>query len=284
MKYILKTTYPCLIKTQNESCELDSSDTLEVEDEPFLMVYPQNVDQIPFQVNILKESRFYSVFNREEKTIVVLEEPQTMTVTRKERLTVLGRSCQVSVGGQKLEFETDTHKFTLSHKNEAFKVQKIKNFACAIFEKEIYALNMQNNKLVYFSGEEISLKDNEISLSKKFCDSLQRQKEAKYKLNSDVEIESENFSYSSNKNMAGLVPFRLLESIKAKDYAYALESLSPNLKESVDSEILKKFFGNMKHFLPICANQFITISDDKKNFVTFSLNGDKIDDISIDEL
>ncbi len=284
MKYIIKTTYPCLIKTQNQFCELDTSDTLEVEDEQILMVYPQNAQQIPFQVNILRESQFYSVLNREGKMIVLLEGPQKVSVSRKENLTISGKNCVITVGANKLEFETDTHKFTLPHKNDVFKAQKIKNFACVIFENEIYALDIQKNKLVFFSGDEISLKDNEITLTKKFYDSLQRQKEAKYKLEDDVLVESENFSYASEKNVAELVPFRLLESIKAKDYAYALDSLSPKLKESVDSEVLKKFFGNLKQFLPLDKNQFITISDNKKNFVTFSLLGNKIADISIDEL
>ncbi|MGN1201499.1 MAG: hypothetical protein ACI4R8_04525 [Candidatus Caccovivens sp.] len=284
MKYILKTTYPCLIKTENEFCELDNLETIEVEDEKFLFVYPQNHEQTPFKIDFSKESEFYSILHRENQTFVILEKPSPLSITQKEKLTISGKTCQISIDEKKLEFETDTHKFSFPHKREKFKAQKIKNFACAIFEHEIYALNMQTNKLVYFSGDEISLKDNEIVLTKKFCDSLQRQKEAKYKLDNEVQVESENFLYSNYKDVADLVPFRLLESVKAKDYAFAMDCLSQNLKDSVDSEMLKKFFGNLKHFLPLCSNQFITIADNKKNFVTFSLSGDKIDDISIDEL
>ena len=50
MKKILKTSYPCLIKTDTDSCELEENDVLEIENEQFLFVYPQN-GSIPFYID-----------------------------------------------------------------------------------------------------------------------------------------------------------------------------------------------------------------------------------------
>ena len=74
MKIILKTSYPCLIKSQTQNCELNENDNLMIENESELMVYPLNNHQIPFiiNLNILKENEFYSVFSHNEKTIILL--------------------------------------------------------------------------------------------------------------------------------------------------------------------------------------------------------------------
>ncbi len=283
MKYTLKTTYPCLVKTQNDFCQLEKNDNLEIEDEHIVFVYPQ-ANQLPFQIDFSCENEFYSIINHENQTFVILEPPKKVNISKKEKMTISGKTCNICVNESSLEFETETHKFSIPHKNQPFKTQKIKSFACVIFDNEIFALNMQNNKLFSFSGEEISLKDDEITLTKKFCDSLSRQKQAKYKLGDDVTVENESFSHNLRKNIEGLLPFQLLESVKAKDYAYALDCLADNLKNNIDTATLQSFFGNLKEFLPLTKNQFITISDHKKNFVTFSVSSGKIDDISIDEL
>ena len=87
-----------------------------------------------------------------------------------------------------------------------------------------------------------------------------------------------------NFNETKLVPFRLLESIKAKDYESALDFLSEKLKGEIDSDQIKDFFGELSNFLPVNANEFITISNFNKNYVKFVLVNDKIDDILIDNL
>lgn len=81
-----------------------------------------------------------------------------------------------------------------------------------------------------------------------------------------------------------LIPFKLLESIKAKDYACAMNFLSEKLKSELDTNQIKDFFGEVTNFLPINTNEFITVSNFNKNYVKFVLSGDKIDDILIDNL
>ena len=55
MKYILKTTYPCIVKTATSSVELDVNDSLEIEDERNVFIYPQNCYQIPFCINLIQK-------------------------------------------------------------------------------------------------------------------------------------------------------------------------------------------------------------------------------------
>ena len=75
----------------------------------------------------------------------------------------------------------------------------------------------------------------------------------------------------------------LAQSVKARDYACAVSFLTKSLQEKVGTAQLQDFFGNFSTFLPISTTQFITMAGKKKNFVTFSLSGDLIDEISIDE-
>lgn len=81
-----------------------------------------------------------------------------------------------------------------------------------------------------------------------------------------------------------LIPFKLLESIKAKDYACAMDFLSEKLRSELDTNQMKEFFGEVTNFLPVNTNEFITISNFNKNYVKFVLSDDKVDDILIDNL
>ena len=49
-KYLIKSSYPCLIKTKTDYAEIDANDILEVEDEEYIFVYPaDNIDAILYQ-------------------------------------------------------------------------------------------------------------------------------------------------------------------------------------------------------------------------------------------
>jgi len=288
MKIILKTSYPCLIKSQTQNCELNENDNLMIENESELIVYPLNNHQIPFIINlkILKENEFYSVFSHNEKTIILLEETPKLCVTHKEKLVIDGKNCFVNVSKKNFSFETETQKIEYrcpsSYKN--FNVFKIKHFACIQFDDEhlfIYSLN--NNKLSYVNGE-ISLKDENLSVIKNFNDSENRERKTLYKFEEDVTVEKEEFIRNSNIAIKELSPYKLLESIKAKDYEFALDCLSESLKAKINKEQIKDFFGSIQTFLPLSTTEFITIAGNKKNYVKFNLSENKIDDITVDSL
>ena len=63
-----------------------------------------------------------------------------------------------------------------------------------------------------------------------------------------------------------------------------MQNLSENLKNSLKNVKFDDFFENFNDFLPLSTTEFITISNKTKNYVSFSLNNNLVDDISIDRL
>lgn len=287
MKYILKTTYPCLIKTKNDECELNENDLLEIENEDRLFVYPENPEQIPFYVNLKspKETAFLSILNHHGQTLLFLEDVQNLQVSQKETLNMSGKKCEVSVHGQQISFESENRRveYLCSHPCELQKIFKLKDYACIQFDADLYAYSIKKNKLSHFSGE-ISVDGEMLTLTKNFNDSENRKRQAKYKFEDDIIMQEENFIHSSNSERNELVPYKLMESVKAKDFEHALTFLTENLKNQIDSTQIRDFFGNFSMFLPLSTTEFITISGKQKKYVKFNMQGGLIDDITVDTL
>lgn len=288
-KYLIKTSYPCLIKTKNDMTEIDENDLLELQDEEIIFVYPANNIFIPFYINLTcpKENERFSLIKRDDKNIIYIENFSSIKLSQKESLNFSGKTCDITISGNNICFETDSKKvlYTCPHDCKNYKIFKIKKFACIQFENNLYAYSIEKNKLTHFSGDVLDVDQNNISIEKKFHDSLNREKNAVYQINEDIKVEKEAFMHDSiNSNETKLVPFRLLESIKAKDYENSLEFLSEKLKTEIDTNQIKDFFGEISSFLPINTNEFITMSNFNKNYVKFVLVNGKIDDILIDNL
>ena len=287
MKYLLKTPYPCLVKTLKDYVELEENDSLELEDESVIFIYPQNNNIIPFYINLntLKENGKFSVVDQNGHKILLLEPEKKANFLKKERLSFGTKSCEIEIAQEHISFETNEKKVIVKHKHpfKEVKIFKIKNFACAQFNHDLYAFCLDNEKLSHFSGDEIIFDNTHLKISKNFNDSLNRQKNAEYDFADNITILNENYSHSPNF-IVDLVPFRLMESIKAKDYNYAYDCLSNNLKEKINKEQIKNFFGDFNIFLPLSTTEFITMSNNEKNYVKIDLSQNKVTEISIDKL
>ena len=288
MKILLKTTYPCLVKTGAEECELGQNDTLEIENEKNVFVYPQNPKIIPFYINLdsPKDCERYSFFTHGEEKFLLLENVQKFEIKTKEKLNFAGKNVEICVENGKICFETTDKKIECSTNDfsQKFECSKIKNFACVQFEKELFLFSVKNCKVYHFLGE-IEIDGNQISVTKKFYDSENREKRSVFRIEDDLELENEEFvSMKKDEKIKSLAPFKLMESVKAKDYANGLNFLSAKLQSQIDANQIKEFFGNFTDFLPISTTEFITINGRTKNFVQFSMSGALIDDISVDNL
>ncbi len=286
-KILLKTTYPCLIKTDHNACELNENDTLEIENETFLFVYPQN-GNIPFYIDVKaeRENQFVSIIKHNDKTIFLLEEVSRVQVEQKEEFNFSGKTCKVCVSETGINFETASKKLNYHWANRIknHETFKYKNYVCAQFEKDFFAYNVEKNKLSHFSGESLNFDNGILTITKKYHDSMCREKHSVYNLNNECLLENENFISENTHDIQELLPFKVMESIKAKDYAFALSCLSDELKNQLDDNSLNNFFGNITSFLPLGINEFITLSPNGKNYVKFDILKDKISDISIDNL
>ena len=286
MRTFLKSTYPCLVKAQNDEFELEKNDTIEIVDEKIIYIYPQN-KSIPFYINTqnLCDCEKYSVFVHDNEQFVFLESEPNFSLEIKEKLNFPGKICEISLKNRILSFETTNKKISTSVSKNCtnFEVQKIKNFACALFENDLYAFSMKEEKLYHFSGE-IEISGNQISVTRKFFDSVEREKKSTFRLDDGIELENEEFLSVDGEFAEDLLPYKVLESVKAKDFQFVINSFCDKLKENIDAAQIKTFFGNLKEFLPLSTNEFILLSDGEKKFATFSTKNHKIEDVSVDKI
>lgn len=289
MKYYLKTPYPCMIKTTSETMYVDENDTLEIDDEKILFVYPESNKQIPFCVNLTtkNESDYFSFFFHQNKNYILLEKPSDLVVCQIESLNFSGKTCKIYVSNNSIKFETDKKSiiYQCHHKCLNYKVFKLKNFACIQFDHDLYSFSMDTNKLVHFEGDSFLFEDDVLTVAKNFSDSTSRIKTAKYKFEENISVDTQSFQSNSTTNTTiETLPYRFLEGVRAKDYQFIKSCLSDNLKTQLDDEALKKFFGNLQQFLPLNEKEFIIFANNKKYFLTFSLENEKVSDIAMDNL
>jgi hypothetical protein len=289
MKYLLVAPYPCLIKSKTESVELDQNDTLECENEELLYVYPLTQSLSPFCVNLSAkaDTEHYSFLKHGEKNIVFLEKVPKFDVFAKEELIFPNKRCKIYVGENEIKFETDKkiircHRFS---RKSSPKIVKIKNFACVAFDDEFFAYAVSTDKLSHFQADEISLKNNVLTLTKKYRDSQCREKFLQYEILDEIKLKNEQIISNETKLIdRSLAPFKFLECVKAGDYANFKKFFSASLSEKLNEEKIKSFFGQAHDFLPLSPNEFLAVSSASKSYVSFDVEDGVIADISIDSL
>ena len=288
-KIVLKSTYPCLVKTEEASFELDENDKLEIVDEDKLFVYPAVYSRrnIPFYINLnnLQNTSRYSVYDVNDFTLLLLNEENNLVVTNKEHLFFNGEKCEISVTQQEITFEYKNYSVSYScpHDTTNYKVFKKGNFACLEFTHDLYVFNTTNCHLSHFKGNDIEFEKNTLNLSNRLDDYENRIKNASYSFADDkIKVENMSFEYDKSKAIEELSPYRFLEAIKVKDFHFAKNLLDASLKINEDN--LAKFLGNVVNFLPLSTDDFIVISENAKNFVRFETKKGQIVDISVDKL
>ncbi len=287
MKYLIKSAYPCLIMCNNSSVELEENDLLEIEDEKEMFVYPQIADTLPFCVNLKNpiENRFFSVINRQNQKILLLEKQQKVAIFQKETLYFPGKTICIQISENMLCFESSSCKIQLpiNHSCKNYKVFKLKHFACLQCDQNFYAFNTKTDKITHFCGI-CKLEKEILTVEKTIPDSANRKKTSSYKFEDDIVLIDEKILSNAVEGNEKLLPFQFLEAVKAKDTNFAFNSLSATLQQQLEKSQILEFFGNFSAFLPVSENEFILLCPSKNKYVSFSVLGGKIQDISLDEI
>lgn len=287
MKYLLKSCYPCIVKTNSEFCELSTNDTLEIDNESCLFVYPQKANRISFMINLLSpvENKFFSLLKQNENTLIILEDQTKIKTTKKKILNFGDQSCELSISNNLISFETNQSKIEIETESKyEFIIEKIKSFACVYNKQEFYAFSIKKSRLTQIYGDNIELNNNILTIEKYFDDSLNRKRTATFKIDEDIQLEKEEFYRDTVAEQTELLPYRILESIKAKDFDFVYKHLNETLQSKIQKSQLGTFFGNINCFLPLSTKEFICISNKSKSYITFDLVDNKICDISMDEI
>ena len=284
-KIKLKTNYPCLVKADKESFEIDENDVLEIENEERIFIYPTLFSRknIPFYINLksLKSCHRYFVHEFDEFSLVVLTYNEELKILYKENFPTLACNVVVSQSAVKFEKEDISVEYTLPHNFFNYHIFKLDNYACVEFDDEnLYLFNTKNNVLSHFSGN-MDLDKNVLTVKKNLHDLENRVKKSTFKLEEDkIKLESLNFSHDENKFSEDMTAYRFLEAVKIKDFDFAINLL----EKKTSSENLETLFGNVKNYLPLSTNEFVILGENDRKFVRFFEKCGKIVDISVDKL
>ena len=292
MKIKLKSSYPCLVKTEKESFDLDENDVLNIENENRLFVYPVSYSNknIPFYINLkdLKNCNRYEIFDIDDFKLILLKENEKIVSYNKESLNFENDTCEIFIYPNSIKFENKSYavKYDCPQNYKNYKVFKLDSFACVEFDNDnLYCFNMKNNKLTHFQGDEIEFEKNILKLRKSLNDCEDRIRKTKYEfINGAINTLDANYAHSNKNFDKNMTPYRFLEALKVKDYSFAKVFLSEGLSKKIDEQTLSKFLGNIHSFLPLSTEDFIVLSNESKNFVRFYLENEKISDISVDNL
>ena len=284
-KIKLKTNYPCLVKTDKESFEIDENDVLEIENEERIFIYPTLFSRknIPFYINLksLKSCHRYFVHEFDEFSLVVLTYNEELKILYKENFPTLACNVVVSQSAVKFEKEDISVEYTLPHNFFNYHIFKLDNYACVEFDDEnLYLFNTKTNVLSHFSGN-MDLDKNVLTVKKNLHDLENRVKKSSFKLEEDkIKLESLTFSHDENKFSEDMTAYRFLEAVKIKDFDFAINLL----EKKTSSENLETLFGNVKSYLPLSTNEFVILGENDRKFVRFFEKCGKIVDISVDKL
>ncbi len=290
MKYYAISTYPCLVKTQDEAVELEKNDILEVENEDFLFVYPQEACQLPFYINLKtpKENSFFSIIKRNNEAFLIFEKSASFRTTTQKTLVFDNKDCFVKVENHVLsfEFEGQCCQFDCAHDCSSCKIFKSGSYAVAQFEKDVYLFCSLSHKLSHIFADDIAWEEDYLQIKKHFHDSENRAKTAKYQIGEGITLKEESFSYGNKKKhpLKALLPYKFLESIKANDFSFAYKMLCDSLQAQISEEDLKAFLSNITNFFALNEKEFIVFTQKDKLYLSFVTQADKIQDISIDNL
>lgn len=280
MKYYLKTTYPCIIKTDCQSTYLEENDTLEIEDEKHLFVYPENSYQTPFCVNLLfkQDSPLFSFVKIGKENFIILEKQNFVFINQKEKVAIDGKVCQVLVGKSYISFESENKIIKKLHnlQNTQYKLFKCGSFVCVQFKSDFYAFDVFKEKLYHFYGEQISFEKDTLYI-------LKNSQKLKIKFEKELKIMQEN-NKKIDSECKILPQYQFLLSLKDKNFESCLDFFSSQMREKLSPEKLQEFFGNFQSVLPLNENEYIVYSYQNKKYVTFEIEDDKICDINIDQL
>ncbi len=291
MKIKLKSSYPCLVKNDNFSFDINENDLLEIEEEENLFVYPISYSRrnIPFYINLndLKDCTRYSVFELGGEKLIFLNKGDKVDTLMKESLLFGDDKCEIKISFSNLIFENSRCivKCELESPFENYQVFKVENFACVEFdEKSVFAFNMKKNRLYRFKGDKIEFEKDLIKIYDNLNDVENRKKSCIYKLSTDtVKIEKCEFECEQNGLEDDMTAYRFLEALKVKDVSFAKNFLGDNLRKIEETD-LANFFGNVSNFYPLSLEEFIVENLEKKTIVRFEMKKGKIEDISVNEL
>lgn len=289
MKTIIYTSFPCIIKLNNEQESLSQNENLVIEqDFDKILVYPAQKGKISFEVSLNEhETSFYRIIERDNKRLIFL-----LDGLYAENAEI----CEFEYKGIKSRIEVYPHKTIFSgrdskkiiHLNQQYRSFKYGNIKFIDFclltnfndEKTLIVYNAKKNTAKVFNGSDIKEEENGFSISTSAFGYSSITQEL-YVDEDGLKVRKKNFIQSAT-NLAPeeTLAYQFLNSIKYGDYEKCLTMLDSELFDRLNCESLKAYFGNISYFYMISPYSAYAISDNKNIIFEFQIKNNKINEIS----
>ena len=291
-KYILRSEYDCLVKTENEESLLDSNSQIIFDYPVRILVYPlyQSKFSYPFVIDLSsnQDGKNYKFIQYEDNKLFYLHSPYSIKNEIIEEVALNGKKYEISLSQEEISFKNSTIKksFPVLSEFKTYALQVKEPFILLILngkEDEMFTYNVKSDTISNIKGKKIELVDNEIFVTKNANDIAAHQIYETYEIKDNIEKINSRFKIEiQTKPLKGnIVPLVFIESIKIEDYDLAFSYLSEQLQQSTTVEHLKKYFGKIINYIMLEQNILAITNTKETRVFTFDVKDDKISEIDI---
>ena len=269
MKTLVYTSFDCLLKLKNKDIVLDKNEYANLEDISSFFVYPTGKQGlIPFEVNLEKETAFYRIVKKDDRTLIFLINGIFAENIEKHSFSYNGKTCDVEISPSKICFSTKKRKKILSIPCDS------KNFSCDIIfhivyikfstddEECIILFNIHSSSSKIFYGKKIQLEKDGFLIENNYS-------KQSFLIDKDGLKIKESKSFGGASHSSQMVATSFLQAIKDYDYSTAFAMLSPSLSSSQSEQNLKDFFGEISYIYSLDPYTIFAISNGKNSIFTF---------------
>ncbi len=286
MTTIIYTAYDCIIKGDGWQEELEKNQNLTLDTTPkHLAIYPIGRGRVSFEIDLANQaSPFYRIVIKEDKTLIFLVEGIVAQNVKIYHVSADGAKCQIEVEKNRTTFVCGENKKILCLSGQ-IDGAKCGNFYHIVYAKlscvgqeYLIAYNTKNFIAKAFSGQKITLTDEGFIIN----NTHQNYEDAKVEYvvtKAGLKVKKRDFSLLGTPPKHS-VACQFLSSIKLGDLPNALSMLSPRLKENLNENSLKEYFGQISYIFPLDERTVFAISDGKNIIYTFTLSNGFIEEIN----
>ncbi len=278
-KFILKTSFDCLIKSSSEEMLLSPNETLELEYAEKLNVYPLGSHACAFVVDLnkLEKSSFYDYTEIDDSTLICLQNGIKCETFKVATLISGDNKCTFEVSKSTLVVQSGNWKRVIELQEEFENFTTLLKEDIALIKLDnnrgasIYAFNIKSGEVKTFNGESAKFNDNGFELENGgLC--------TKYVIDSQG-LKCENDNITSVAACNETIAYNFLSFLKNGATAKALSMCDNKLKANLDASTLKQFFGKVSYIYPLSAYTYAIKNESGLKYYRFTVFNQKIVDI-----
>lgn len=282
----IKSNYECLIKDGDEESLLSANETLQIEGNKKLLVYPLGTNRrvLPFSIdtNLLSNCSFYNFAELDDNTTLICLAKQDVCESYSvTKLKIDGKDCIFEVGENKVTACYNNWKkvINLSQKFDSYNIQHKEDIVfiklSSTATQQIYAFNINSGKVRLFSGDNIIINKQGFVVENKAQKSTYSISAEGLKLGN---VSCENVEQDSPL-VEETIAYQFLNALKLGNTDLAYSLCSEKLQNNISRESLKNYFGEIASFFYITPYKYAVQTVKELNVYNFNILNKKIVEI-----